>query len=411
MLELSIEEILKEKLKDTSNDEIKYLIRLFGSKVNLVKQLRTLIGNRKTVLKLKNNIYSDDVEKIAGYFRESFSKHFQIIYFPQIKSLRKDLTTINNKVIEDDLDNELSKNAFYLIKDLIENSKSGEIIKIVHRIIETICTKDNKIRKAKYLPAGLRHGFEEKINDVENILNDLSSIEIDESTKSIEYQLALAGKKLIDLFDDTLFLYDQKKRELGFLDYEDILIKTKTLLQYENVAKYLSDKFKYLMVDEYQDTNEIQYEIFMPILDYLKKGNLFIVGDEKQSIYRFREAELEVFKKTNLNISDKDGSEYLITLPDSFRMEPDICLFTNVLFKKLFHNPDKLYNEVEHSELISAKSDNTVGTVSILIAEDNSDIIEAELISRQILKLLNENPKIDWNDIAILVRKRNAFKG
>ncbi len=410
LLELSIEEILKEKLKDSSNDEIKYLIRLFGSKVNLVKQLRTLIGNRKTVLKLKNNIYSDDVEKIAGYFRESFSKYFQIIYLPQIKSLRKDLTTINNKVIEDDPDNELSKNVFYLIKDLIENSKSGEIIKIVHLIIETICTKDNKIRKAKYLPAGLRHGFEEKINDVENILNDLSSIEIDESTKSIEYQLALAGKKLIDLFDDTLFLYDQKKRELGFLDYEDILIKTKTLLQSENVAKYLSDKFKYLMVDEYQDTNEIQYEIFMPILDYLKKGNLFIVGDEKQSIYRFREAELEVFKKTNLNISDKDGSEYLITLPDSFRMEPEICLFTNVLFKNLFCNPTKLYNEVEHSELICAKSDNTGGKVSILIAEENSDIIEAELISRQILKLFNENSELDWKDTAVLVRKRNSFK-
>ena len=59
------------------------------------------------------------------------------------------------------------------------------------------------------------------------------------------------------------------------------------------------------MVDEYQDTNEIQYEIFMPLLDYLNKGNLFIVGDEKQSIYRFREAELEVFNKTNLDISEK----------------------------------------------------------------------------------------------------------
>ncbi|MCH7963827.1 MAG: UvrD-helicase domain-containing protein [Bacteroidetes bacterium] len=411
LLELSIEETLKEKFEDTSNEEIKYLIRLFGSKVNLVKQLRTLIDNRKSVLKLKNNIYSEDVEKIAGYFRESFNKYFQIIYLPQIKSLIKDLTTINNKVIDEDPDNELSNDAVYSIKELTENSKPEEVIKIIHRIIEIICIKDNKIRKANYLIAGLREGFEEEINNVENVLNDLSKIEFNKSTKSIEHQLALAGKYLINLFDDTLFLYDQKKRELGYLDYEDILINTRTLLQSENVSKYLSDKFKYLMVDEYQDTNEIQYEIFMPILDYLKKGNLFIVGDEKQSIYRFREAELEVFNKTNLDISNKDGSEYLITLPDSFRMEPDICLFTNVLFKKLFHNPDKLYNEVEHSELICAKSDNTGGKVSILIAEDNSDIIEAELISRQILKLLNENPKIDWNDIAILVRKRNAFKG
>lgn len=410
LLELSIEETLKDKLEDTSNEEIKYLIRLFGSKVNLVKQLRTLIDNRKTVLKLKNNIYGEDAEKIAGYFRESFNKYFQIIYLPQIKSLIKDLATINNIVIDYDPGNDLAKKIVYSIQELTGISKPEEVIKIIHLIIDTVCTKDKKIRKAKYLPSNFRDGFDEEINNVENILNDLSSIEINENTKSIEYQLALAGKYLINLFDDTLYIYDQKKRELGFLDYEDILIKTRTLLQSENVTKFLSDKFKYLMVDEYQDTNEIQYEIFMPILDYLKKGNLFIVGDEKQSIYRFREAELEVFNKTNLDISDKDGSEYLITLPDSFRMEPAICLFTNVLFKNLFRKPAKLYNEVEHSELICAKPGNAGGKVSILIAEEDSDIIEAELISRQIIRLINEDSELSWKDTAVLVRKRTSFK-
>ena len=410
LLELSIEETLKEKLEDTSNEEIKYLIRLFGSIVNLIKQLRTLIDNRKTVLKLKNNIYGDDSEKIAGYFRESFNQYFKIIYLPQIKSLIQDLTTINNIVNDDDPENELSNNVVHSLKKLTESSKPEEIIKIIQQIIDTICTNDKRIRKVKYLPAGLRDGFEAEINNVEDILINLNDIEINESTKSLENQLALLGKYLINLFDDTLFLYDQKKRELSYLDYEDILIKTRTLLQSENVAKYLSDKFKYLMVDEYQDTNEIQYEIFMPLLDYLKKGNLFIVGDEKQSIYRFREAELAVFNKTNLDISDKDGIEYLITLPDSFRMEPAICLFTNVLFKNLFSNPVNLYNEVEHSELICAKSDSTGGKVSILIAKENSDIIEAELISRQILRLLNENSELDWKDTAVLVRKRSSFK-
>jgi ATP-dependent helicase/nuclease subunit A len=410
LLELSIEETLKEKLEDTNNEEIKYLIRLFGSKVNLVKQLRRLIDNRKTVLKLKTNIYSEDAKKIAEYFRESFNKYFQIIYLPQIKSLIRDLTTINSAILDADPENELSNNAVHSIKELTENSKPEEVIKIIQRIIRTICTKDIKIKKAKYLPTGLRDSIEEEINNVEDILNNLNDIEINESTKSIEYQLALEGKYLINLFDDTLFLYDQKKKELSYLDYEDILIKTRTLIQTEYVAKYLSDKFKYLMVDEYQDTNEIQYEIFMPLLDYLKKGNLFIVGDEKQSIYRFREAELAVFNKTNLDISDKDGSEYLITLPDSFRMEPAICLFTNVLFKNLFSNPVNLYNEVEHSELICAKSDSKGGKVSILIAKEDSDIIEAELISRQLLRLLNENSEIDWKDIAVLVRKRSSFK-
>ncbi len=410
LLELSIEETLKVKLEDTNNEEIKFLIRLFGSKVNLVKQLRKLIDNRKTVLKLQNYIYSKDAEKIAEYFRESFNKYFPIIYLPQIKSLIEDLTTLNNLVIGNDPENELSNNAVYLINELAESSTPEEVIKIIRQINDVIFTKDKKIRKAKYLTAGLRDGFKEEINNVEDIFNSFSDIEINESTKNLENQLALLGKYLINLFDDTLFLYDQKKRELSYLDYEDILIKTRTLLQSKNAAKYLSDKFKYLMVDEYQDTNEIQYEIFMPLLDYLKKGNLFIVGDEKQSIYRFREAELAVFNKTNLDISNKDGSKYLITLPDSFRMEPAICLFTNVLFNNLFCNPVELYNEVGHSELICAKTSSKGGKVSILIAEEDSDIIEADLISRQILRLINENSKIDWKDIAVLVRKRSSFK-
>ena len=90
-------------------------------------------------------------------------------------------------------------------------------------------------------------------------------------------------------------------------------------------------------------------------------------------------------------------------------MEPAICLFTNVLFKKLFCNPVKLYNEVEHSELICAKSDGTGGKVSILIAEEDSDISEAELISRQVLSLLSENSEVNFKDMAVLVRKRTSF--
>ena len=62
-------------------------------------------------------------------------------------------------------------------------------------------------------------------------------------------------------------------------------VETQKLLLLDDVKKYLSDKFSYLMVDEYQDTNELQYNIFMPILDNLKKGNLFVVGDEKQAIF------------------------------------------------------------------------------------------------------------------------------
>ncbi|HSP87162.1 MAG TPA: 3'-5' exonuclease, partial [Ignavibacteriaceae bacterium] len=173
-----------------------------------------------------------------------------------------------------------------------------------------------------------------------------------------------------------------------------------------------SEKYKYIMVDEYQDTNEVQYQIFLPILDDLKSGNLFVVGDEKQSIYMFRDAELEVFSETKKNIEDTSGKEFLLTLPDSFRMNPEICLFANSVFKNLFNKPNEFYNEVEYSELVCARDQNVKGKVEILIGndEEGSENSEPDLVAKKILKLIKEKSgEINWSDIAILVRKRKNF--
>jgi ATP-dependent helicase/nuclease subunit A len=410
LLELSVEETLRRKLEDSANDEVKELIRLFASKKNLVAQLHKLINHRKTVLLLQQEIYKKNIDQIADFFREVFAENFKIAFLPKIKNLIDDLININDEVINDDPDNELGRRSSILINKLKNSFNPEKIIHLVHSIDDTICTKGYTIRKSGYLRSDLRTDFEKEISRVENILNAFSKIEFSSNTRNIERQLAQLGKHLINLFSDTIYLYDKKKKELGYIDYEDILLKTKEILKSDVVLNSLSDKFSYLMVDEYQDTNELQYKIFMPILNDLKRGNLFVVGDEKQSIYRFRDAELEVFNKTNLDIINKYGDDYIISLPDSFRMEPAICLFTNVLFKKLFEDPNKFYNEVKHSELICAKPVGMRGRVSIIIADGKSDISEAGLISKQILSLMNDdNYEIDWKDIAVLVKKRRSF--
>ncbi len=170
----------------------------------------------------------------------------------------------------------------------------------------------------------------------------------------------------LNFFDQALLIYESKKKAEGFIDFEDILLHTKILLQNENVQKSLSAKYKFIMVDEFQDTNEIQYQIFLPILDYLKNGKLFIVGDEKQSIYKFRDAEIEIFNLTRDNIQSESGIESLLSLPDSFRMTPAICTFTNFIFRKLFYNPVELFGEVPNTDLVCARADNISGKVEFL---------------------------------------------
>jgi ATP-dependent helicase/nuclease subunit A len=410
LLDLSVEETIRKKIEDDESEDIKDLIRLFSSKGILVKQLKKMIDKRTIVLRLENVIYQKSVEQIADFFHETFLKYFEIIYAPQIVGLITDLKKINVVVLEYDKDNDIALRVEFLIKKFESASKVDEVIQLVHNIKDEIFTKSNSIKARGYFENKLRDGFEDAVLHVEKILGDLLIIEIDDNVKDIEQQLAVTGKYLIDVFNDILFLYNEKKKELGYIDYEDILLKTQKLLLLDDVKKYLSDKFACLMVDEYQDTNELQYNIFMPILDNLRKGNLFIVGDEKQSIYRFRDAELEVFSRTNLDIIESNDSKSLITLPDSFRMEPEICLFTNILFRNLFRNPVNLYNEVEHSDLICAKPDFTGGKVSVIFADEESELTEADLVCRQILTLIkDENENLDWKDIAILVRKRSSF--
>ena len=110
------------------------------------------------------------------------------------------------------------------------------------------------------------------------------------------------------------------------------------------------------------------------------------------------------------------GKNIFLSLPDSFRMAPALCLFTNYLFKKLFASPNNIFNEVEHADLICARNDDIKGTVELLIPEEDENrknkISDADFISRRILKLVNEKEteeEINWRDVAILCRKRKSF--
>lgn len=164
------------------------------------------------------------------------------------------------------------------------------------------------------------------------------------------------------------------------------------------------------MIDEYQDTNEIQYNIFMPVLKHLQTGNLFVVGDEKQSIYMFRDAELEVFNKTKREISAGWKNENILELPHSFRVSPKIALFTNTLFSKLFSTPGERFNEVEHNNLISMREDFNTGAIEILIT-DSTLQSESEMTAHKILNLVNNSElELSFGEITILTRKRNSFR-
>ncbi|MCU7496998.1 MAG: UvrD-helicase domain-containing protein [Ignavibacteria bacterium] len=417
LLDLSVEETIKHFISDEENSgKLKYLLRIFASKNALKNAVATLIQKRKTILKLASGLYLQDEDEIC----RSFYRKFEQFVLPFIESgkerLLGDIAVINEKVLSLKPGNTLALEVRLIASKLEVTSDFKNLLGLLNELkSRLIAASTSSLRKQGYLDSQ-RETLHGEIKRVEDYFSRISGFELPEDHENVELELTRFGKSLISVFNWALASYGEKKRRLGYLDFEDILIFTQKILTRPEVSEALREKFLYIMIDEYQDTNEVQYEIFMPVLDYLRHGNLFVVGDEKQSIYMFRDAELKVFNRTKGDIMAASGQKNLLSLPESFRMSPAICLFTNYLFRSLFKDPDPLYNEVGYSDLVCAREESTPGSVEIILAgKSDKSATEAELIARRIISLLEEKKNagadaLRFDDIAVLCRKRKSFE-
>ena len=140
--------------------------------------------------------------------------------------------------------------------------------------------------------------------------------------------------------------YEEAKRTAGRLDFEDLLLRTRDLLRDDPGAREeLRARFTHILVDEYQDTDPVQTEILFlltaadpPGGDWLRAvptpGRLFLVGDPKQSIYRFRRADVRHYLQVKEHLLARGAAE--VRLTTNFRSVPGICEFVNGVFEPLF---------------------------------------------------------------------------
>lgn len=225
---------------------------------------------------------------------------------------------------------------------------------------------------------------------------------------------------LLRVYQEAERRYTEAKNEGAYLDFDDLQLRMKDLLKNERVRQKLTKRFKYIMIDEYQDTNLLQYEILLPLLADLDKGNLFIVGDPKQSIFGFRDANVAVFNTTKRDICNVSGKESAVTLGESFRMLRDIAAFINVLFSSVMQ-PEDDPHQIGYEPLVCGRQNPAEGRVELIIAPSAAGAApvspsEVELVAKRILQLRQtgypvftkregEQP-IEFRDIAILLRSR-----
>ncbi|ODS34003.1 MAG: helicase [Candidatus Scalindua rubra] len=158
--------------------------------------------------------------------------------------------------------------------------------------------------------------------------------------------------------------YSERKKAESLIDFTDLEVKTIELLENKKyIADEIKQKFKYILVDEFQDISRLQ----KTIIDLIRsKNNLFIVGDEKQSIYGFRNADVEIFQ----DIQKDADPESLISLNENFRSRPQILDFINHIFDGLWSDnstsQDKECNEKKDASNRSITSEYPLDSTSTL---------------------------------------------
>ena len=267
--------------------------------------------------------------------------------------------------------------------------------------ISTFHSLGLKIIKENYARLGYKSNFvildsDDTLTVVKKIMKDLNLNPKFYNARDIRNKISSAKNELMDPeqyskveFDSNIIevyrKYNKKLLINNSVDFDDLLIlPIKLFRQYPDVLKYYQDKYKYVLIDEYQDTNEAQY-IFSKMLCNNHK-NIFVVGDNDQAIYAFRGANY----KNILNFEKDYPDCKVIMLEENYRSTQNILDAANSVIK---------HNKMRKDKNLWCNND--IGSKVKYIKTD-SDKEECAYVSEKIKELHDNN--VSYDDIAILYR-------
>ena len=177
--------------------------------------------------------------------------------------------------------------------------------------------------------------------------------------------------EVIEVLKEVERRYREKKQSLSALDFEDLQLRALELLEQPAVLARATERYRFFLVDEFQDTNSVQRELMHKLtFSSAERVNLFIVGDRKQSIYGFRGADVDVFQQTTRALKAAGGVDLPLHL--NFRSQPHLINFFNYLFERLFQ-PDEAVTAAELPELGFVEFERSHAK---RVQEDSSPVVE-----------------------------------
>ena len=378
---------------------------------------------------LKKSLLLIDAKLDLKYDKEKILDDYLDIYFSD--------NFLNNKV--NDYENMLlnKKNTLIeLIKQLENISEESYIDKI-----EATLTNLNNIQKYEdfnscliNLPTLPRNSsdevkkLKEKINDKIKDIRSLCSVTDKEEFKEELLKTKENVLTIINILKEFNLKVLAYKREWNFYEFSDIFkMAIKIVEENETIREKIKDSFKEIMIDEYQDTNDLQ-DIF---ISYIAKNNVYMVGDIKQSIYRFRNANPNLFKEKYNTYNDKKVG-IKIDLNKNFRSRVEVIDDINLLFNKIM---DENYGGADYLKSHQLVFGNLIYNQNKANISNNLEIynysfdktsefkkeeIESFIIAYDIKNKINNGyliydknlqslRKLEYTDIVILMDRANNF--
>ncbi|OGR51984.1 MAG: DNA helicase UvrD, partial [Desulfobacula sp. RIFOXYB2_FULL_45_6] len=202
--------------------------------------------------------------------------------------------------------------------------------------------------------------------------------------KYLDTRTSLFSIHMTDLFAQ----FENRLKEMNGVDFDNILLKTRDLLRdHKDVREFYQNYFSYILVDEYQDTNNLQDDLTSLLLG--SHRNLFCVGDDWQAVYGFRGSNVNHF----LGFSEKYRDAKIFRLEENYRSADEIVQAANDLID---YNPDKM-----DKKCFSKKKGGVVEIYDFL-----SDSHEAEWVARRIKGLNRQGLGIPYDKMAVVYRTR-----
>lgn len=420
LIDNTLLEIQKAKIRDRNitylyNSKDSYFLDLISTYcVKNDSQIREFISKVCSFVELKNNKYDYISSFVQRYFNETkIQALIDEKYNSMINAIEIAIKQAEQLENLDDANNIIS-----YLEDLLEHSNSYDllVLNLENYNFPKMIGKGSSDKDYRdYIKSTLNKNLSigKPFGTSEEIINQYLG-----TKKHVETIL-----KIVEEIERQIDLFKKEKNAYSFSDIANLALK---LLDDEQICSEMRDYFQYILVDEYQDTSALQ-EL---VINKLSKNNVCMVGDVKQSIYRFRFADCSIFQEKYQRFQLDDGG-HLICLNTSYRSRKEIVDAVNDIFERLMtHDINPInYKDGHHFEYgftfyDSHKEDKQEYGLKVyrylLDENETTNEKEAHIIANDIINKINNkmkvyDPKIKglrectFKDFAIIIDRGKNF--